>query len=303
MGTPCYMDPQIFMRKGKSYDAQKADLWSLGVILFITIFGNFPFNEPDPRTDSFFGAIYKNNWDNFWKAHDASLGTQISPELRELLSMMMHANKSLRPTLADLIAHPWACGTVASEAEVLAECDKRRAANKAEAENAEASERFNGEAHRDFKLQNRVYYDEFESASIADDSNARILKVQDYDEDEHDYRLMKRADVAPDKVFSQLKSLLNTQGVSDSGMKMAEDGWRIEICAEKSSTDDANQEEEKKEEDGEEEKVFVTERVKLVCEILNSNGHKYLFTKKVGGSYRYFMHLWEQIKSNVLLME
>lgn len=114
VGTPCYMDPQIFNRKGKAYDAQKADLWSLGVILFITIFGNFPFNEPDPRTDSFFSAIYKNGWEQFWKAHDATLEEPISEDLKELLGMMMQPNKDLRPTVADLIAHRWTGGEEAS---------------------------------------------------------------------------------------------------------------------------------------------------------------------------------------------
>lgn len=304
VGTPCYMDPQIFMRKGKAYDAQKADLWSLGVILFITMYGNFPFNEPDPRTDSFFGAIYKNNWDNFWKAHDASLGGSISNELRELLSMMMHPNKNVRPTIADIIGHAWTNGPMASEAEIVAELDKRRAANKAQADEQEASERFNNEAHRDFMLHDKHYYSEFDTAGVADNENATILKVKDWDEDEHDYRVFKKAEIAPDQIFSQLKSLLSTEGVTEDGLTMSDDSWRLEIISDK--INDENQEEEKKEEDqdGEvEEKFVVTERVKMICEILNKDGGRYIFAKKVSGSYRQFMHLWDQIKAKILLME
>lgn len=119
--------------------------------------------------------------------------------------------------------------------------------------------------------------------------------MQEYDEEEHDYRLMKKADVAADKIFSQLKSLLQTLGVAENGMVMSEDGWKLEITADKPNVEDegSGNEEEKKEEDDEGERIQITERVKLNCEILMKDGEKYFFAKKVGGSYKHFMHLWE----------
>lgn len=40
-GTPHYMDPDIV--KKKEYNGQAADVWALGVILFILITGKLPF--------------------------------------------------------------------------------------------------------------------------------------------------------------------------------------------------------------------------------------------------------------------
>lgn len=108
-----------------------------------------------------------------------------------------------------MISHPWTCGQVATPAEVKAECERRRIANETEAQEAEATTRYGeANAYRDFRLQSVIYYDELE-VSNADNANAKILKVQEYSAEEHGYLLMKRADVAPDRIFSQLKNLLN----------------------------------------------------------------------------------------------
>lgn len=40
-GTPCYMDPDLV--KNKKYSGQGADVWALGVILFLLITGGVPF--------------------------------------------------------------------------------------------------------------------------------------------------------------------------------------------------------------------------------------------------------------------
>ena len=42
-GTVTYVAPEIL--KQKQYDGFKADIFSLGVILYITVNGSFPFNE------------------------------------------------------------------------------------------------------------------------------------------------------------------------------------------------------------------------------------------------------------------
>ena len=40
-GTPCYMDPDL--SKQKKYSGQGADVWALGVILFLLVTGGVPF--------------------------------------------------------------------------------------------------------------------------------------------------------------------------------------------------------------------------------------------------------------------
>lgn len=43
-GTPVYMAPEI-IKRNISYDGMKADIFSLGVVMFTIVFGCFPFTE------------------------------------------------------------------------------------------------------------------------------------------------------------------------------------------------------------------------------------------------------------------
>ena len=40
-GTPCYMAPEIVSKK--HYDAARADIWAMGIVLYRILFGIFPF--------------------------------------------------------------------------------------------------------------------------------------------------------------------------------------------------------------------------------------------------------------------
>jgi serine/threonine protein kinase len=42
-GTPKYMSPEIVRRV--QFDFEKADVWALGVVLYVMIWGKFPFKE------------------------------------------------------------------------------------------------------------------------------------------------------------------------------------------------------------------------------------------------------------------
>jgi len=55
IGTPVYMSPQLINSKDTDhgYDAQKADVWACGVLLFVMMLGMFPFehsDHPDPNS-------------------------------------------------------------------------------------------------------------------------------------------------------------------------------------------------------------------------------------------------------------
>lgn len=44
-GSPCYAPPEMLEMKG--YDPLKADIWSLGIILYAMCFGYLPFDHTD----------------------------------------------------------------------------------------------------------------------------------------------------------------------------------------------------------------------------------------------------------------
>ena len=95
VGTAYYVSPEILAGK---YN-EKCDIWSAGVILYVLLSGEPPFNGPSD------GAIYskikklkftfpKEKWDS------------ISNEAKDLLSHMI-APESERYTASEVLAHPW----------------------------------------------------------------------------------------------------------------------------------------------------------------------------------------------------
>ena len=57
------MAPEI--KEQKTYDGQKVDMFSAGVILFILVQGIFPFSEAKP-SEYFYEMIINRNFDKYW---------------------------------------------------------------------------------------------------------------------------------------------------------------------------------------------------------------------------------------------
>lgn len=60
------MAPEVLAKR--PYDGALADLWSAGVVLFIMLAGNPPF-QTAVSTDWWFKAVSSNRHDRFWAAH------------------------------------------------------------------------------------------------------------------------------------------------------------------------------------------------------------------------------------------
>lgn len=46
-GSPSYASPEIL--EGKSYDGLKADIWSMGIVLFAMVCGHLPFDDKEEQ--------------------------------------------------------------------------------------------------------------------------------------------------------------------------------------------------------------------------------------------------------------
>ena len=115
-GTLGYMAPEILCRK--KYFSDKADVWSLGVLLFCLCSGVRPYGDPDNRQkspidfswkDGWLDTILKKNWTKWWKSHQYSTESvrHFSNELRDIIESMFDADMYKRITLSELLKHPW----------------------------------------------------------------------------------------------------------------------------------------------------------------------------------------------------
>ncbi|XP_019766324.2 SNF-related serine/threonine-protein kinase isoform X2 [Dendroctonus ponderosae] len=93
-GSLAYSAPEILL--GDSYDAPAVDVWSLGVILYMLVCGQAPFQEAnDSETLT---MIMDCKYD---------VPPHVSPECRDLISKMLVRNPEKRATLAEISSHPW----------------------------------------------------------------------------------------------------------------------------------------------------------------------------------------------------
>jgi serine/threonine protein kinase len=97
-GSPHYVCPEIIL--GQPYDGVKVDIWSLGVILFVLLTGQVPFNAPSVR--KLLNLIVTN------KFTAPSLDTfSVSKNAKDLVMRMLTKNPEKRITMSEILAHPF----------------------------------------------------------------------------------------------------------------------------------------------------------------------------------------------------
>lgn len=108
-GTPNYVAPEVLADKG--YDGRAADVWSIGVILYVLLAGFLPFDEP--TMSALFRKIQKAEF---------TYPSWFSPEVRILLDKILVVSPEKRLTLLEVKSDHWYnkdvdAATLASEKE------------------------------------------------------------------------------------------------------------------------------------------------------------------------------------------
>ncbi|KAI6187156.1 Non-specific serine/threonine protein kinase [Aphelenchoides besseyi] len=93
-GSLCYAAPEII--SNKPYEGPLADIWSMGVLLYILVCGSSPFNMDDQR------AVTQNI-----TAGKYRLPEYLSEECQDLLRKMMTVDLKKRITMNKVIEHKW----------------------------------------------------------------------------------------------------------------------------------------------------------------------------------------------------
>lgn len=95
---PAYVAPEILMKGPAEYAGRSADIWALGVLLYVLLFGSYPFNDATPQR--LFSRILKVRF---------SMPQQppVSQAARILIYSMLRKEPSERPTAEQLLFVPW----------------------------------------------------------------------------------------------------------------------------------------------------------------------------------------------------
>uniref|UniRef100_A0A8C7CJ94 Serine/threonine-protein kinase n=1 Tax=Oncorhynchus kisutch TaxID=8019 RepID=A0A8C7CJ94_ONCKI len=95
VGTPAYLAPEVLRSKGYN---RSLDMWSVGVIVYVSLSGTFPFNEDEDINDQIQNAAFMYP-SNPWK--------DISGEATDLINNLLQVKMRKRYSVDKSLSHPW----------------------------------------------------------------------------------------------------------------------------------------------------------------------------------------------------
>lgn len=95
VGTAYYVSPEVL---AGNYD-EKCDIWSAGVILYILLCGDPPFNGPNDN--EIYKAIKKKKF-----KYENPIWKNVSDQAKDLINKML-SEPDVRPTAEQVLQHPW----------------------------------------------------------------------------------------------------------------------------------------------------------------------------------------------------
>lgn len=101
------MAPEVIRSElGSSYDGKLADIWSCGVVLYVTLYGKYPFEGPkDCLLESLRARTILEKMEQ--EVLDFPPKVEVSPACVALLRRLLCPRPEERITLAEVITHPW----------------------------------------------------------------------------------------------------------------------------------------------------------------------------------------------------
>ena len=109
-GSNTYIAPEIKAIKDaaederKPYKGSEADLFSIGVILFLLVKGTFPFLNADEE-DFYYSKIISGDVDAYFEWVDKD--NTLSGEFKDLIMKLFSQQGAKRPSIQEIKEHPW----------------------------------------------------------------------------------------------------------------------------------------------------------------------------------------------------
>ncbi|CAI5439798.1 unnamed protein product [Caenorhabditis angaria] len=98
VGTPAYLPPEVLQRKGYN---KSLDMWSVGVIIYVTLSGTFPFNEGEEVAEQIQNASFMFPSDPW---------SEVEPLAVDLIQQLLRVEIEARISIEKCLDHEWLKG-------------------------------------------------------------------------------------------------------------------------------------------------------------------------------------------------
>ncbi|XP_076800670.1 serine/threonine-protein kinase D3-like [Clavelina lepadiformis] len=95
VGTPAYLAPEVLRKENYN---RSLDMWSVGVIIYVSLSGTFPFNEDEDINQQIQNADFM---------YPPTPWREMSPKSIELISSLLQVKKRKRPSVDKALCHEW----------------------------------------------------------------------------------------------------------------------------------------------------------------------------------------------------
>merc|ERR1712146_809136 len=122
-GTRSYMAPEVLARR--KYDGKKTDCWSIGVVLFILLSGNPPFQIARADQYWWFMQLVQDRPDRFWRSLKRYY-PNFPQGPQKLITDMFNPDPAKRLSVEEVSKHPWVNADLMTPDEIYAEMSERK---------------------------------------------------------------------------------------------------------------------------------------------------------------------------------
>ncbi|XP_063895850.1 serine/threonine-protein kinase D2 isoform X3 [Helicoverpa armigera] len=95
VGTPAYLAPEVLRNKGYN---RSLDMWSVGVIIYVSLSGTFPFNEDEDINEQIQNAAFM---------YPPTPWREISAEAIDLINNLLQVKQRKRLSVDKSVSHAW----------------------------------------------------------------------------------------------------------------------------------------------------------------------------------------------------
>ncbi|KAJ9529711.1 hypothetical protein QJQ45_014440 [Haematococcus lacustris] len=119
VGTLTYMAPEVLVNRDGKYDGKVADIWSCGVMLFVMLYGRYPFDTPAGQNVPKAAEILQMLDKMLNQRYSIPEAADTSAKGRDLLQRMLLPDPVHRIQLDQIRSHPWFLTNLPPEATTM----------------------------------------------------------------------------------------------------------------------------------------------------------------------------------------